>query len=100
MLRRTGLAVLLALAACKRTPPPHPAGPPIADAAFLEGAWSPSLLEGTPRPGGTLTVRLPLEPPSLNRIIDSDLWLSRMTRPAAHRHVLRWLGGKAEFLKA
>jgi peptide/nickel transport system substrate-binding protein len=90
MLRRTGLAVLLALAACKRTPPPsRPAGPPIADAAFLEGAWSPTLLDGTPRPGGTLTVRLPLEPPSLNRIIDSDLWLSRMTRPAVYETLMR-----------
>lgn len=90
MLRRTALAVLLALAACKRPPPAAPRqSAPVADAAFLEGAWSPALLQGTPRQGGTLTVRLPLEPPSLNRMIDSDLWLSRMTRPAVYETLLR-----------
>ncbi|MBS2029073.1 MAG: hypothetical protein JST54_14315 [Deltaproteobacteria bacterium] len=81
---------VLALAGCKKPkPPPAKPAEPKVDTAFVEGAWSPALLEGTPKQGGTLVVRLPLEPSSLNRIIASDLWLTRMVRPAVYETLLR-----------
>lgn len=94
MLRR--VAVLLcavSLAACKKPPPAPPPetspSRPVPDQAFIAGAWSPELLTGTPQPGGTLNVRLPIEPGSLNRIIASDLWVTRMLRPAVYETLLR-----------
>lgn len=84
------LAAVLAFAGCRKSTPPAPPAPaPVADSAFVEGAWTPALLEGTPHQGGSLSIRLPLEPPSLNRIISSDLWLTRMVRPAVYETLLR-----------
>ena len=60
------VSLLLVLAACTcRTPAALDAGP---DAAWLAGKIVP--LPGTPKAGGTLTVRLPLEPIGLTRLHD------------------------------
>lgn len=41
-------------------------------ADWVEGRLPPEVLEGTPRAGGTLVVRLAAEPPSLDQLTDSD----------------------------
>lgn len=43
------------------------------DADWDEGRLPPLVREGTPKQGGTLVVRLHAEPPSLDKITDSDL---------------------------
>lgn len=93
---QVGLALTLAAAAgllasgCSRhEPPPQAARGPVVDTAFVEGSWSPALLEGVPRQGGTLTVRLPNEPSTLNRLIASETWLERMVRPGVTETLLR-----------
>jgi peptide/nickel transport system substrate-binding protein len=65
------------------------AGVALIDPVFVEGRWSPELLSGTPKRGGQLVVRLTAEPPSLNGLVDSDLWLTRMTKPAVYETLLR-----------
>ncbi len=67
MSRLTPLVVLLALAGCKGSGGVD-AGSPGPDARWLQGALAPET--GTPRDGGTLTVRLPLEPTGLTRLHD------------------------------
>ncbi len=49
--------------------------------AWLRGELPPSAQQGTPREGGTLVVRLPAEPPMLNRLHDAgqDGWMTRTT---------------------
>jgi peptide/nickel transport system substrate-binding protein len=53
-----------------------PANPaPAADDDWNVGRLPKSVLEGMPRNGGEITVRINAEPPSLNSIVDSD-WLA------------------------
>jgi peptide/nickel transport system substrate-binding protein len=61
--------------ACKKAPP----AVPIPTRAWLDGELPPEVYEGTPVRGGTLTVRLPVEPAMLNRLHDAgqDAWLVR-----------------------
>ncbi|MBX5481987.1 MAG: hypothetical protein IRZ16_09150 [Myxococcaceae bacterium] len=46
---------------------------------WLDGALPPSVMEGTPKQGGTLTIRLQAEPKMLNRLHDAgqDAWAVR-----------------------
>jgi peptide/nickel transport system substrate-binding protein len=44
-----------------------------------EGRLPAALMQGEPRQGGEVTVRIPIEPPSLNTLVDSDWWAARMT---------------------
>lgn len=60
--------LLLVLAACCRKSGAVDAGTPGPDAAWLAGRVV--ALPGTPKDGGTLTVRLPLEPVGLTRLHD------------------------------
>ncbi len=83
------LAMLLLAGACTRGTRPR-GWKPVSDARFeattamakvpagvsadwLEGKLPPEVFQGTPRRGGTLVVRIPDSPPSLDTITDSDL---------------------------
>ncbi len=66
-MRLPWLWLLLALVACKRGGAAD-AGAPGPDAAWLAGQLGPE--RGAPRDGGTLTVRLALEPAGLTRVHD------------------------------
>lgn len=46
--------------------------------AWLDGQLPPEAMQGTPRKGGTLVVRIQASPPSLDTITDSDLITTRM----------------------
>ncbi len=59
------------------------------DEYWREGKLPPGLEEGTPVRGGTLTVRLNGQPPSLNYLLDSDYWLSRITLHNLHETLVR-----------
>lgn len=65
MIRLASLAVVLALSGCQRCGGAAPKGP---DAAWLEGRLTPET--GAPREGGTLVVRVPIEPVGLTRLHD------------------------------
>lgn len=54
--------------------------PPGLDVYWREGELPPGLEEGAPRPGGTLVVRINANPPSLDPLLDSDWWTSRIAR--------------------
>ena len=43
------------------------------------GELPPSIMQGTPRDGGQVVVVMSSDPPSLNTIVDSDWWASRIT---------------------
>lgn len=88
MTHRIGAVLWIACAAiawagCKKNPSPPPdAGAARAaapSAAWLAGELPPSVRTGTPKRGGTLTVRIPAEPAMLNRLHDrgQDAWMVR-----------------------
>jgi peptide/nickel transport system substrate-binding protein len=52
---------------------------PSTESDWVQGKLPASVTEGTPVPGGELTVALDTNPPSLNLNIDSDLIASRIT---------------------
>lgn len=70
------VAIVACLAAGCRCDRPAPA--PAADQDWIEGRLPRSVLDGIPRSGGTLVVRLPAEPPSLDKIVDPDGLITRI----------------------
>jgi peptide/nickel transport system substrate-binding protein len=64
-------------------------------ADWLEGRLPPSVLEGTPRQGGTLVVRMQAEPPSLDQITDSDQITTWILDRKVYQGLARLDGGKA-----
>ena len=59
------------------------------DAHWRDGTLPPGLDEGTPVKGGTLTVRINGNPPSLTYLLDSDFWLHRVTMRNVHEALLK-----------
>ncbi len=76
------LGVLLVSAAlssgCKKKGESTPAAA-APDVGWLEGRLPESVLQGSPKRGGTLHVRVPTEPPGLNRLHDQlrEAWMVR-----------------------
>jgi peptide/nickel transport system substrate-binding protein len=68
-----------------------PARAPVPDEAWLEGRLPESVWQGTPKPGGTLTVRLHAEPPHLSpHLLDpTDLVATRLTLGRVYETLLR-----------
>jgi peptide/nickel transport system substrate-binding protein len=58
-------------------------------AHWREGTLPPGLDEGTPAQGGTLTVRINGNPPSLTFLLESDFWLNRITMHNLHESLVR-----------
>lgn len=100
--KKLALALALAVAAlavsaalgCKRndaagapSEAPQPAAVP--DREWQDGILPPAALEGTPVPGGTLRVRIHADPPSLNLITHSDLWVARLIVGPVQEGLLR-----------
>lgn len=69
MSRLAPLVLLLALAGCRKGGAPD-AGAPTPEPEWLAGRWPVSATRGTPLHGGTLTVRLAVEPAGLTRVHD------------------------------
>jgi len=65
------------------------AGGPALDAYWRDGILPPGLEEGTPSRGGTLTVRINSNPPSLTYLLDSDGWLYRVVMHNLHEALVR-----------
>ena len=74
------LAAALASAACPRTEEPksEPSRQIMVDPAWAEGELPASSRDGTPVSGGTLTVRINTDPPSLDPNLTADLWADRV----------------------
>ena len=62
---------------------------PALDRYWREGVLPPEAGEGTPTSGGTLTVRVNTNPPSLTYLLDSDGWLHRITMHNLHQALIR-----------
>jgi len=75
----TGNPPALTTTADKAPPEDKPASPAQASDDWLEGKLPASVMEGTPVPGGELTVAIDASPPSLNLIVDADWIASRIT---------------------
>jgi peptide/nickel transport system substrate-binding protein len=56
---------------------------------WLQGELPKSVLEGQPRNGGQITVRIQGEPPSLNSLVDSDWLADRITTPHVYETLTR-----------
>ncbi len=75
-------ALTLALGpACSRCSPAPSGKAPGTDVAWDQGRLPPEALLGTPRDGGTLTIRVPSEPAGLSRVHDTqrDAFMPRYT---------------------
>jgi len=59
------------------------------DPHWREGTLPADIEEGTPVPGGTITVRTNGEPPSLDYLIDSDFWGHRLTMHNVNEALVR-----------
>lgn len=68
-MKRVALLVLLVVGGCRKSEPPLEAGQSAPDPDWLQGKWAN--VTATPLKGGTLNVRLPIEPSGLTRIHDS-----------------------------
>lgn len=75
MTRHLRLLTAVLIASCTRSHPPAPAD---ADANWREGRLPQTVMEGEPRRGGTLVVRIDQEPPSLDPMTDSSLAITWM----------------------
>ncbi len=100
MTRRAALATLVLLAACTRGMVETPAAAPDAGArvaaaraglseAWREGKLPEGLEAGTPVPGGTITIRMNLEPGHLMYLIEPDWWLSRIVNHNLNESLVR-----------
>jgi peptide/nickel transport system substrate-binding protein len=65
------------------------AGPDQASVDWTEGRLPASVLEGTPVPGGELTVAIESDPPSLSTAVDSDWIASRITEHRVYQALIR-----------
>lgn len=75
MTRHLRLLTAVLIASCTRSHPPAAAD---ADANWREGRLPQTVMEGEPRRGGTLMVRIDQEPPSLDPMTDSSLAITWM----------------------
>jgi peptide/nickel transport system substrate-binding protein len=66
-----------------------PAGPAKPSDDWLEGRLPASVTEGTPVPGGELTIAADTNPPSLNMIVDSDWLASRITMNRVYETLIK-----------
>jgi len=73
--RHLRLLTAVLIASCTRSHPPAAAD---ADANWREGRLPQTVMEGEPRRGGTLMVRIDQEPPSLDPMTDSSLAITWM----------------------
>ena len=74
MTRHLRLLTAVLIASCTRSHPPAAD----ADINWREGRLPQTVMEGEPRSGGTLVVRIDQEPPSLDPITDSSLAITWM----------------------
>jgi peptide/nickel transport system substrate-binding protein len=65
------------------------AAEPEAPNDWLDGKLPASVTEGTPVPGGELTVAIDADPPSLNTIVDADWLASRITGHRVYEALIR-----------